>query len=323
MRVAVIGAGVAGLSCARQLHAHAVDVVVFEKSRGFGGRAATRRLGPYTFDTGATSLTPQGKSIFDVVTQQLDASELVQVEKPIYYHVNGRVSGKSSGVNGGRYCYTKGMSTLGKLLASGLDVRLETLIEKVTPNGGKWDINGEQFDKVVFAAPLEQTSAILLASGIERKFVAVSYRKCLSVLFGFAHAKDWPFHALLDPEQRHPATWLSIESVKVPGHRAPEGHSAVVVQMSPSYSRLNFENEEKEIVGDSLVYVHKLLGEDMGQPVIADVKRWRFSHPESVLDFANLNKGHDNYVICGDFTHGPRIEFAYESGLAAAGKILG
>ena len=42
--IAVIGAGMAGLVCAQQLSQAGYSVVVVEKSRGVGGRVATRRL---------------------------------------------------------------------------------------------------------------------------------------------------------------------------------------------------------------------------------------------------------------------------------------
>ncbi|HIP78813.1 MAG TPA: FAD-binding protein, partial [Kiloniellaceae bacterium] len=42
-RIAVIGAGLAGLLCARRLQDAGLHPVVFEKSRGLGGRLATRR----------------------------------------------------------------------------------------------------------------------------------------------------------------------------------------------------------------------------------------------------------------------------------------
>ena len=40
--VAIIGAGLAGLTCAQQLHQAGYRVVIVEKSRGVGGRVATR-----------------------------------------------------------------------------------------------------------------------------------------------------------------------------------------------------------------------------------------------------------------------------------------
>lgn len=42
-KVAVIGAGISGLICARVLVEHGMEVTVFEKSRGIGGRMSTRR----------------------------------------------------------------------------------------------------------------------------------------------------------------------------------------------------------------------------------------------------------------------------------------
>ncbi|WP_405049538.1 NAD(P)-binding protein [Rhizobium sp. BK176] len=52
LRVGVIGAGIAGLTIVRSLQKIA-DVIVFEKSRGVGGRMATRRIDDVSFDHGA------------------------------------------------------------------------------------------------------------------------------------------------------------------------------------------------------------------------------------------------------------------------------
>jgi renalase len=43
VRVAVIGAGIAGAACAGALQGCGVDVTMFDKSRGVGGRMSTRR----------------------------------------------------------------------------------------------------------------------------------------------------------------------------------------------------------------------------------------------------------------------------------------
>jgi predicted NAD/FAD-dependent oxidoreductase len=57
VRIAVIGAGIAGLACAREIARADVAVTVFEKARGLGGRLATRRDGNLAFDHGAQYLT--------------------------------------------------------------------------------------------------------------------------------------------------------------------------------------------------------------------------------------------------------------------------
>ena len=44
INVAIIGAGISGLASGKLLHDQGVGVTVFEKSRGVGGRMATRRL---------------------------------------------------------------------------------------------------------------------------------------------------------------------------------------------------------------------------------------------------------------------------------------
>ena len=57
--IAVIGAGLADVSCARQLTAAGRQVTVFDKSKGMGGRMATRRGDDFSVDHGAQYFTAQ------------------------------------------------------------------------------------------------------------------------------------------------------------------------------------------------------------------------------------------------------------------------
>ena len=55
--VLIIGAGMAGLTAAQELQRAGRRVLVLDKSRGIGGRMATRRIGDATFDHGAQFIT--------------------------------------------------------------------------------------------------------------------------------------------------------------------------------------------------------------------------------------------------------------------------
>ena len=62
LQVAVIGAGLSGLACARLLSEAGTRVRVFDKARGPGGRMATRRQGDLRFDHGAQYFTVRDPS---------------------------------------------------------------------------------------------------------------------------------------------------------------------------------------------------------------------------------------------------------------------
>src|SRR5512146_1128134 len=62
VRVAVVGAGIAGLACAQELARADAKVTVFERSRGLGGRLATRRQGAVAVDHGAQCVTARGRA---------------------------------------------------------------------------------------------------------------------------------------------------------------------------------------------------------------------------------------------------------------------
>lgn len=324
MRVAVIGAGMAGLGAARTLHRAGVSVVVFEKSKGFGGRVATRRVDDYVFDHGATIITPRNTILEQVILKELAQDDLVLIDKPIFMHADGRVTPvdpESPRLN--RYVYRFGINTLGKLLAGDMEVRLETPVDKLSFDGPHYIVNGESFSHVILTAPLPQSQELLSTIKDRRQFTGAQYRQCLSVMFGVEEVVDKPYHALLDPNQSQPLTWVSLESVKVPGSRAPEGCSAIVAQMSARYSRYSFERMDDDVVAETWLDVKRLLGIKVAQPVVREVKRWRYSHAANTVSFESVNKRGERLLLAGDGIAGARTHQAYQSGVQAAEFLLG
>jgi renalase len=75
-RFAVIGAGVAGLACARRLADAGLAVTVFDKGRAVGGRLATRREELAAWDHGAQYFTVRDPGFERLVEQARTAGQV-------------------------------------------------------------------------------------------------------------------------------------------------------------------------------------------------------------------------------------------------------
>ena len=80
--VAIVGAGLAGLACARVLFGAQHAVTVLEKSRGVGGRIATRRVGRLAFDHGAQYLMVRDAGFRDYMELASHSASLGTSEFP-------------------------------------------------------------------------------------------------------------------------------------------------------------------------------------------------------------------------------------------------
>jgi renalase len=323
LRVGIVGAGISGLAAARSLKAASHDVVLFEKAAEVGGRCGTVEIEGYRFDPGATSIAPRGLCIEKVMLEELDTSDLLRVEKPIFTHQGLRITPGDREKNSvPRYTYTTGNVTLPRLLAVDQNVRFNTPVESLEVADSGFRILDEHFDAAILTPPVPKTAAILWSIGESRSFANVRYRCCLSVMLGFALPNPVVnYHALLDPDQRHPITWLSLESVKSTG-RAPEGHCAIVVQLGPSYSLAHFSDPDEKILGDTVDYLQYLYGKEWDTPEVSKIKRWKYSQPESTALFDSVNPPGSRLVIAGDGVLAGRVENAFECGVKAAQLLL-
>jgi renalase len=321
-RVAIIGAGLSGLAAARTLAAAGVQAVVYEKNDKVGGRIDSLRLGDFIFDTGATNLAPRGRELEKVMLEELDTSDLIAIETPILMHASLRVSHGGSRDKVARYTYRPGNDQLPKMLAEGLDVRLGQPVEDLERLKDGVRVEGEEYDALILTPPIPVAIELLTKLGESRALSNTYYRACISVSLGYAMPPaTTAYHALLDPEQRHHITWLSLESVKCPG-RAPDGQTAMVVQLSPDFSLRNLEAEDQRVLEATLYYVARLYGQEWAEPVVAHVTRWRHSQPEMAAMFDSANRGASRIIVSGDGVLGARAEYAYEAGVRAAQRLL-
>ena len=116
----ILGAGLAGLTAARQLQAHGQTVAIVDKGRGVGGRLATRRIGQARLDHGAQFFTTRSDDFKAVVAEAVAGGAVKEW---------CRGFGEPDGYP--RYCGTSGMTDFAKWLARDLDISLGVEIDKI------------------------------------------------------------------------------------------------------------------------------------------------------------------------------------------------
>ncbi|MDX2065596.1 MAG: FAD-dependent oxidoreductase [Fimbriimonadaceae bacterium] len=313
-RIAVIGAGMAGLGAARTLRRLGIAATVFEKSRGPGGRCATRRVGDYFWDSGATTIVPRQSELGRVMREEISTDGLEPVARPVMLHTNLRPQPGDPTRAAGRFAYRDGIHTLPKRLAEGLDVRLQTEVEHLDRDGHRLVVNGERYDGIILTPPIPQTDRLLWTLGESRPFAAVRYRSCISIMLGYADdLPETAYAALLSPDQAHPLAWLSVESAKCTGRRP-----TLVLQMSREFSRVHYPKSDAELVDMALPYVRTLFGARYTQPDAISVMRWKYSQPEVTGTFGMVNPPGSRLIVASDGIFGGRLEDAYDSGVRAA-----
>ena len=201
-QVAVIGAGIAGLACARELQSHGLSVDVFEKSRGPSGRMSTRRTQEWSADHGAQYFTARDPRFIEEVQSWIQAGTAA-VWKPklkIYEAKTWRES-HSQDI---RYVGTPYMNSPGKHLAESLSIQYERTISELVRRDGKWHLQCSEaneittpYDFVVLAIPAPQASALLrdLDSGAAHITDSAQMKACWTMMANFPHQFNVDFDA--------------------------------------------------------------------------------------------------------------------------------
>ncbi len=352
--IAIIGAGMAGLGAARALTQNGHTITLYEKSRGVGGRVASRRIEGCVVDHGAQNIKPQNSPLEEIMLRELPTTDLVAIAPPTrLYEVNqngdtARILPTDAARNAdAKYSYRNGMTTLPKLLLDALPreqthIRYETRITRLreTPTDVVLtDENGDEAgraDIVIVTAPAPQAADLLGDSAPTMRSTwetldrvkalrQVEYHKNLTIILGFAApAPDAPAYALLAEDRGNDLLWLAFEQTKAP-ERAPHGESVLIAQMSPKFSKLYYEGDDSLLVWRTLDGLKTLFGDTYTQPLWTQTKRWKYSQPYGMVHFEEVNFAgmSSSVIMCGDALRpeGGRVPQAYMSGLQAAALV--
>lgn len=316
-KIAVIGAGLAGLVVAREL-SHRSEVMVFEKSRGVGGRIATRYAGDYEFDHGAQFFTAQSPE-FKAFLQPLIERDIVANWRARFAELKRSeiVAKRQWNDDYPHYVGTPRMNAIGKSLARDLDVQLQTTVARLERSQRHWmlfdDAGTElgQFDWVVITAPAPQTAALVPeSSSIRALGEAARMQACCAVMLAFERQIELPFDAALVRDAD--ISWVSVNSSK-PGRTNGD---CLVIHSTNAWADAHIDVRDEAVLSHLLTECSEVLGIEAATATFCGMHRWRYANigqrsgPGCGID-AELQ-----LAACGDWFIRGRVEAAYTSAVA-------
>lgn len=315
--LAVIGAGIAGMVVARMLANTGVDVTVFDKSRGTGGRLASTRVGALTADLGAPWIVPEQTEMGRWLKP---FSEVTDCWTPIRadFSLTGFADEQAGLVAVPR------SSALTRQLGIGCRLVPETLVTVVWPDQEGVvlrDVGSESlghFDCVIVATPAPQAAPLL---------DAVPRFRLRAEEAGSDPA--WVCVVELDarPEHLQSMDWLEgdhrlfrrvVRDSSKPGRTG----EVWVLEARPEWSR-EYIHLTPETVGAEMLAAFEVLAGEPLTVVSSRVHRWLYAHAIPCgSDELSLWDPGTGIGACGDWLHAGGMEGSWQSGLDLARKLL-
>jgi renalase len=302
--VLIIGAGIAGLTAARSLTTQGQQVALVEKSRGLGGRLATRRLPGTHADHGVCYLKPKGE-VFQRLIEAAIAAGVLTDWQP------------------NTYASALGITAFAKWLAQGLTIHLGERAMALT-HDSHWTVTTDSglklsAKKLLLAIPAPQAIDLLktwadVPTEVLTQLHSVTFNPCITAIATYTAQDPIPWQGL--PITNDPLlTWIALESSK----QILPPHPVLVFHSTAAFATQHFEADDLTAVGQMLLSSAAQITDLpwLTQPTLLQIHRWRYAFPTSPLK-TPYRQTAPNLYLCGDWCLGDRVESAHQSGLAVA-----
>jgi len=302
MTVAVIGTGLAGLACARVLAEGGEKVVLLDKSKGYGGRMASRRRGDFAFDHGLPAFDP------------IPAETIPALADLPEWGAYGRVG-------------TPRMNAFPREIGEGFESRMGARIMAI--DARTLDLTDEEgarhggFSRVVVAIPAPQAAALLHGHGDAfAPAGAATYEPGITLMLG-GGAGDAAGAQRMTP-QSGPLASIIRDDLK-PGRMA--GSPCHVAHACTDWAAANLERDPDAIARDLCIAFAALTGLDPTDAAYCTAHRWRYCHVARGVEAPFLISADGRIGACGDWCGADRgggdARAAWRSGEAAGRAMLG
>ena len=346
MDIAIVGAGMAGLSAGWWLRREGHRVLVFERHYKPGGRMNSRRKAGLVVDHGDRFIARDSPVLRELIVDCGLHGETRPIERPIYtVQPDGSfLETREQAIDTDRLTFPDGMLTLPEALRRSMGGFYSIGVTAVERDEvlGKFIVRSEpplrnaetQVDAVVFACAAPEAfrvsqpiHALLNAPFLER-LAKVEYTRCLTFIAALEKVQTPEvFYGLVLPRETSSILmWIAFEDRKCKG-REVEGYSSLVAHGTPEASERFWKLDEEPILGKLYAEARRIVPELPARWRWARVKHWEVAHLKdpkafvSPVEFPVSPEG-VGVVFCGDYCVGHGVEAAAQSGREAADRLL-
>ena len=318
--VSIIGAGIAGLSCANRLQALGFQVQIYEKSRGPSGRMSTRNGDGWSADHGAQYFTARDPLFIDELSTWIKADVAAPWNPHLKVFQNNQWCESSS--KDSRYVGTPAMNSPAKHLAKNVAIECNQTIDCITHQNGKWLLHSletgdikRQFDWLILALPAEQAFALTQSANLSIECTSAQFNMqgCWTVMAQFTQKPGINFDAAFINDEI--ISWICRNNSK-PGRT---GQESWTIHANALWSQQRIELDKDE-AAKLILECAMQLGLDCRNAAIS-THRWRYASG-SIDSIPRFNLHTDIKLgLCGDWLNGGRVEGAWLSGYQLASQI--
>jgi renalase len=298
--VVVVGAGIAGVSCALELSAAGVPVQVVERSGAVGGRMAGRMIEGRPVDMGAAYFTVREPEFAEVV-DRWGAAGLARPWTSELAVLGDGSRGRSPGPM--RWAAPGGLASLVADLAVGLTVELGHEIRHVGPGPA---VDGRPADVVVLAMPDPEALRLVdPSSSATAELAGREWRPVVTVVGGWP-SREWPEMTAAFVND-HPVLSLIADD----GDRRGDGAPVLVAHTTADVARAHDADPEGAV--PPVLGAFRELLDVRTPPSWTFAHRWRHAAPAAARD-RPFHLGDDGIALAGDSWGSSRVETAWRSG---------
>jgi predicted NAD/FAD-dependent oxidoreductase len=314
MKVAVIGSGMAGLTAARILDTAGVQVTVFDKSKGTGGRLSSRSFEGGWIDHGAPYFSTERPGFSEFLRQHVPAASL----EPWQPHVMGSLGTDEQP----HLIGVPRSSAITRGLLGDLRFQPSTRVARLVSSADGWQLfnDGESllgcWPQVVIAVPAPQALALLREEqSLAEAIGSVKMEPCWVTA---VRSKTKLTEKTNISAYEDPVVHRVINNSAKPGRLNSDVY---LVQATKSWSIAHLEDIAENIGRDLQKRFDHLVSSD-GFSEILFSHRWRYAFTESALGRPCLWDAELGLGVCGDWCLGRQVEDAWQSGADLAVRML-